>query len=191
MTRLRAIGGDAGCSSKTCRSDSILAETRRRRATRGVRPGTIGATAALVNGPNLLRQRQVGRDTTGWLTMLPSVVAAWGDLHHATELSDRMLGLLRRDKPIAAHRVVSLARRPRLFGGSLVLHADPVLTSEPRKFLTFDRRQSISPTHIDVSLRQPPTHDGLGEVQIAAYLTDGFAAGAQQVNRLRLELWCK
>jgi hypothetical protein len=51
--------------------------------------------------------------------------------------------------------------------------------------------QSVSPTRIDVSLRQPPTHDGLGEVQIAAYLTNRFAAGTQQVNRLRLELWCK
>ena len=152
----------------------------------------IGATAAVVNGPNLLRQCQVGLDTTGWLTMLPSVVTAWGDLQHPTELSDRMLGLLRRDEPIAAHRVVSLAKKAAAFRQDLSFFTqNPVLTPQPRKFLTFDRGQSISPTCIDVSLRQPPPHDGLGEVQIAAHLTDGFAASAQQVNRLRLEFLCK
>jgi len=51
--------------------------------------------------------------------------------------------------------------------------------------------QSLTPTDIHFSLGQPPTNGGLSQVQIAAHLTDGFAAGAQQVNCLRLELWCK
>src|SRR6266511_4602337 len=50
----------------------------------------IGATAPVVNGPNLLYQRQVGLRATVLLTVTPGVVVSRGELQHATQLSDRM-----------------------------------------------------------------------------------------------------
>src|SRR5438876_5940328 len=47
--------------------------------------------------------------------MLPDVERAPGHLEHATQHNDRVLGLLHRDEPIAAHRVVSLAKKAAAF----------------------------------------------------------------------------
>src|SRR4051794_40417585 len=75
----------------------------------------IRATAPVVNGPTLLYQRQIGLRATGWPTVPPGVVAARGHLQYTTQLSDRILGLFRRDEPIAAQRVVSLAKKAAAF----------------------------------------------------------------------------
>jgi hypothetical protein len=48
-----------------------------RRAVRG--------SAARVNCPNLVHQHRVGLGTLGWPTLPPGVVAARGDLQHATQ----------------------------------------------------------------------------------------------------------
>ena len=80
---------------------------------------SVCTATSVVHGSNLFGQRNIRLGTSRWSTMQPGVVAAGRYLQHATQLSDRVVRLRRRDEPIAAHRVVSLkllcqgiARRP-------------------------------------------------------------------------------
>src|SRR6266536_3090562 len=72
-------------------------------------PSAVAVTAARVHPADPLGQRRVGERPRRRWPLLPGVEARARDTEHAAHQRDRVVGLLRRDEPEAAHRV-SLSR---------------------------------------------------------------------------------
>src|SRR5262249_43924557 len=69
----------------------------------------VAAAAPLMHPADPLEQPSVGEIAFARRSPLPGVEARPGNAEHATQGRDRVVGLLRRDEPKAAHRV-SLSR---------------------------------------------------------------------------------
>src|SRR5215203_6769468 len=74
--------------------------------------GAVGATAAVMDLADLFAEQRIRPRPVGWWAAGPGVVARARHTEHAGELGDRVVGFLRIDQPVAAHRrSVSLAKK--------------------------------------------------------------------------------
>src|SRR5215212_8286380 len=66
--------------------------------------GAVGATAAVMDLADLFAEQRIRPRPVGWWAAGPGVVARARHTEHAGELGDRVVGFLRIDQPVAAHR---------------------------------------------------------------------------------------
>src|SRR5262245_50024134 len=120
-------------------------------------PGCSVRTAtSIVYGSNLFSQGDIGLRPRRWPAVQPCVVASGRHPQHATQLSDRIVRLLRRDEPIAAHRVVSFAKKGcRFFQDVTFLAQHPVFMSEAAQLLAFGGCQAVASASINIGLGHP------------------------------------
>ncbi len=77
--------------------------------------GAVGPARVVVDLADTLQQLLVGPLAGGQAAVAPGIEAGTGDAKDPAQQADRVVCLLRRDEPAAAHRVVSLAKKAAAF----------------------------------------------------------------------------
>src|SRR6266545_2644527 len=155
--------------------------------------GAVGPARVVVDLADTLQQLLVGPLAGGQAAVAPGIEAGTGDAKDPAQEADRVVCLLRRDEPAAAHRVVSLAKKAAAFfflsGYVAFLAQDVVVAAQAAQLLALGGGQLAGPTTagIDIDLVQPVAQGRPGDAEILGQLGDGFPAGAGQLDGLSAE----